>query len=373
METSKILKCLFSVVLLISSFHVSPCVSFTSFVFGDSLVDAGNNDYLFTLSKADSPPYGIDFKPSGGRPTGRFTNGRTISDIIGQSLGAKSFPPPYLAPNTRAADAILRGINYASGASGILDKTGFLFIGRVPLREQVNYFEQSRNYMVNVMGENRTKEFLKKAIFSLTIGSNDILNYIQPSITFFFGEKTSKTTLQDFMVSNLTIHLQRLHELGARKFVVVGVGPLGCIPFVRALKLLPSEQCWTKVNELVQGYNNKLKEELTRLNQEMGPEAIFVYANSYDVFSSIIINYRQYGFENADQPCCGGYFPPFVCFKRNDQNDTSVLCDDRSKYVFWDAYHPTEAANIIIAGKLLDGDESISFPINIRELYNYNL
>jgi hypothetical protein len=53
-------------------------------VFGDSLVDAGNNDYLFTLSKADSPPYGIDFKPSGGQPTGRFTNGRTITDLIGK-------------------------------------------------------------------------------------------------------------------------------------------------------------------------------------------------------------------------------------------------------------------------------------------------
>lgn len=67
------------------SLHILPCLSFTSFVFGDSLVDAGNNDYLFTLSKADSPPYGIDFKPSGGKPTGRFTNGRTISDIVGNA------------------------------------------------------------------------------------------------------------------------------------------------------------------------------------------------------------------------------------------------------------------------------------------------
>lgn len=58
--------------------------SFTSFVFGDSLVDAGNNNYLFSLAKANSPPYGIDFKPSGGQPTGRFTNGRTISDILGK-------------------------------------------------------------------------------------------------------------------------------------------------------------------------------------------------------------------------------------------------------------------------------------------------
>lgn len=65
------------------SFLFLPCLSLTTFIFGDSLVDAGNNDYLFTLSKADSPPYGVDFSPSGGKPTGRFTNGRTVSDIIG--------------------------------------------------------------------------------------------------------------------------------------------------------------------------------------------------------------------------------------------------------------------------------------------------
>lgn len=51
-----------------------------NFVFGDSLVDVGNNNYIISLSKADFLPNGIDF----GRPTGRFTNGRTIVDIIGK-------------------------------------------------------------------------------------------------------------------------------------------------------------------------------------------------------------------------------------------------------------------------------------------------
>lgn len=54
-----------------------------SFVFGDSLVDAGNNNWLSTLSKADLSPNGIDFEASGGQPTGRYTNGRTIADIVG--------------------------------------------------------------------------------------------------------------------------------------------------------------------------------------------------------------------------------------------------------------------------------------------------
>lgn len=55
-----------------------------SFIFGDSLVDAGNNNYLPTLSRANVKPNGIDFKASGGNPTGRFTNGRTICDIVGK-------------------------------------------------------------------------------------------------------------------------------------------------------------------------------------------------------------------------------------------------------------------------------------------------
>jgi hypothetical protein len=70
-------------VLLVLSTKAFSSQSYISFLFGDSLVDAGNNDYLFTISKANRPPYGIDFLPSGRRPTGRYTNGRTISDIIG--------------------------------------------------------------------------------------------------------------------------------------------------------------------------------------------------------------------------------------------------------------------------------------------------
>lgn len=66
--------------------HAADDMLGASFIFGDSLVDAGNNNFLSTLSKADSSPNGIDFKASGGNPTGRFTNGRTIGDIVGKFL-----------------------------------------------------------------------------------------------------------------------------------------------------------------------------------------------------------------------------------------------------------------------------------------------
>jgi len=52
------------------------------FVFGDSLVDSGNNNYLLTTARADSLPYGIDYP--GHRPTGRFSNGVNLPDLIGK-------------------------------------------------------------------------------------------------------------------------------------------------------------------------------------------------------------------------------------------------------------------------------------------------
>lgn len=55
-----------------------------SFIFGDSLVDAGNNNYIASFSKANFPPNGIDLIPYC-QPTGRYTNGRTIADILGDS------------------------------------------------------------------------------------------------------------------------------------------------------------------------------------------------------------------------------------------------------------------------------------------------
>lgn len=54
------------------------------FIFGDSLSDVGNNKNLpRSLATANLPYYGIDF--GNGLPNGRFTNGRTVSDIIGKS------------------------------------------------------------------------------------------------------------------------------------------------------------------------------------------------------------------------------------------------------------------------------------------------
>lgn len=55
------------------------------YVFGDSLVDVGNNNYLNgTFAKAIFPYYGIDFPTN--KPAGRFSNGKNAADLIGKLL-----------------------------------------------------------------------------------------------------------------------------------------------------------------------------------------------------------------------------------------------------------------------------------------------
>jgi hypothetical protein len=216
-----------------------------SFIFGDSLVDAGNNNYIPSLSKANMTPNGIDFAASGGMPTGRFTNGRTIADIIGEMLGQADYSPPFLAPNTTGG-AILNGVNYASGGAGILNATGKIFVSRsfthhlesvpafshvrlmmhdwtlktthyiinqsvhqvnrIGMDLQVDNFNITRKQLDDLLGRDKAKEFLRrKAIFSVTVGSNDFLNnYLMPVLST--GTRISESP--DSFLNDLIFHLR---------------------------------------------------------------------------------------------------------------------------------------------------------------------
>ncbi|XP_026410976.1 GDSL esterase/lipase At4g16230-like [Papaver somniferum] len=153
-----------------------------TFVFWDSLVDADNNNYIRTIAKANFRPYGIDFP--GGGSTGRFYNGRTIIDIIGEEMGLKDYISPYLAPTT-VGDVVLRGVNYASGGDGILNDTGAIY-GTIIMDAQLDNFASTRDYIISTAYVNdssmaSSKNLLGKAVFFVLMGPNDfIVNYFSP-------------------------------------------------------------------------------------------------------------------------------------------------------------------------------------------------
>ncbi|PKI54336.1 hypothetical protein CRG98_025272 [Punica granatum] len=167
------------------------------------------------------------------------------------------------------------------------------------------------------------------------------------------------------MINHLRDQLTRLYQLDARKFVVSNVGPIGCIPYQKSINQVNEDQCVDLPNKLAQQYNIRLEDLLSELNNDL-PGATFVHANVYDLVMELITNYNQYGFETSSKACCGngGQFAGIIpC------GPTSSMCSDHSKYVFWDPYHPSEAANLLLAKQLLDGtDKRFISPMNLRQL-----
>ncbi|KAM7515857.1 hypothetical protein LguiA_005440 [Lonicera macranthoides] len=227
-----------------------------TFIFGDSLTEVGNNNHLqYSLAKSNYPYYGIDYE--GGKATGRFTNGRTIGDIISEKLGIA--PPPAYLSLSQNDDAILKGVNYASGGAGILNDTGL-------------------------------------------------------------------------------------------KMIFHGLGPLGCIPSQRVKS--KRGQCLNQVNQWILHFNARVQKLTTTLNRNL-PSAQIAFADTYQSVLDLINNPTAYGFKVSNTSCCnvdtslGGLCLP-----------NSKLCKNRKDYVFWDAFHPSDAANAVLAEKFF----SILFP-----------
>ncbi|KMT04754.1 hypothetical protein BVRB_7g169330 isoform B [Beta vulgaris subsp. vulgaris] len=88
------------------------------FIFGDSILDAGNNNYIntSTFGQANFYPYGTTFFQSS---TGRCSNGRLISDVIAQHANLPLLPP-YLQPGE---SHFYDGVNFASIGAGALVQT----------------------------------------------------------------------------------------------------------------------------------------------------------------------------------------------------------------------------------------------------------
>ncbi|OQU91193.1 hypothetical protein SORBI_3001G135600 [Sorghum bicolor] len=153
-------------------------------IFGDSVVDAGNNNRLATLVRADFPPYGRDF-PATHAPTGRFCNGKLATDYTVESLGLSSYPPAYLSEEAQSNNkSLLHGANFASGAAGYLDATAGLY-GAISLRRQAEYFREYQSRVAASAGERRARELTSGSIYVVSAGTSDYVQnyYVNPMLS----------------------------------------------------------------------------------------------------------------------------------------------------------------------------------------------
>ncbi|KAL0360518.1 UNVERIFIED_CONTAM: GDSL esterase/lipase EXL3 [Sesamum radiatum] len=298
------------------------------FVFGDSVVDTGNNNYIETVVKVNYPPYGKDF--IGGRPTGRFCDGKVPSDLIA-----------YLDPTLHAQD-LLTGVNFASGGAGYDPLTSNL-VSVLSLSDQLRMFKDYTMKLELIAGHERTLTISQEGLFIVVAGSNDITNT-------YFGTPLRKShydvsSYTDLLVAYASNFVQELYKLGARRIGVFGLPPLGCLPSQRTLKGGAERKCVDIYNQVAVLFNNKLSAELDSINARY-PEARLVYIDIYNLPLDLILSPHKYGFKISDKGCCGtGTIEvAFLC---------KYTCSDVSDYVFWDSFHLTEKAYSLLVHQIL--------------------
>lgn len=326
------------------------------YVFGDSLADVGNNHYLATLLRADLPHNGIDYP--GGRATGRFSNGKNAVDFLAERIGVPS-PPPYLSisSSSNKTNKFLDGVNFASGGAGILNSTNK---GQcLSFDKQIDYYSTVHGALVQQLGSAEAQNHLSKSVFSIIIGSNDIINYAKKN-----NSNKLNLTPQHFvdsLISLLRVQLKMIYNLGARKFVFIGAGPLGCCPSLRLLN--HTRDCFVEANYLAALYNRGAASLLQELQSQLG-DMSYSFFDTASAFLEYIQNPSAHGFSEVKAACCGSGVlnAQLACLP------VSFYCSNRSDHLFWDYYHPTQTTADVIIRIALDGSQPYVYPINVRQL-----
>ncbi|CAI0541143.1 unnamed protein product [Linum tenue] len=313
------------------------------FMFGDSLVDTGNNDYISTIAKSNFPPYGRDFP--GARPTGRFSNGRCTSDFVAEVFGVKKLLPPYLDPDLELRE-LLTGVSFASAGSGYDPRTSRFTVDM--LREYISKMNAS-------VGETRTASIISQGAFISFIGSNDVT--LHAMLGSRSGEEDDDS-YTDKMLHFAIDFYQQLYKLGARRIGLGNLPPTGCVPAVRDVVGGQERECSEGLNRRMRLFNTKLAGAVSKMNAEL-PGARIVVFDFYNVVLSIIQNSASYGFDEFSRGCCASHEieSGFLCVMPG-------TCPDASKYVFWDSFHPTEKACRILSYQMDAADDQILFPIS---------
>ncbi|CAL0315601.1 unnamed protein product [Lupinus luteus] len=330
-----------SVVITSKCINALSSPNFSSILaFGDSTVDSGNNNYILTLGKVNHFPYGKDFP--GHVPTGRSSNGKLVTDLLASYLNIKDYVPPFLDPNL-SNDQLLTGVCFASGGAGFDDFTSVsLGGGAISMLNQLELFKVYVTKLKGIVGEDKAVQILGDALVVISAGTNDFVNnfYDTPTRKMMFN----MDMYQDFLQYKLQIFIQDLYDLGCRKFGIGGLPPIGCLPAQITLKHSMDRKCVEDENSDSKLYNLKLIERLPQI-QALLPGSRLVYGDIYGPLINLITQHEKYGLEITNRGCCGTGLieAATLC------TELTPVCNDASKYVFWDSLHVTEVTNQYIA------------------------
>jgi phospholipase/lecithinase/hemolysin len=310
---------------------VSRALDFTKvYAFGDSLSDGANGllanfgtpglgialEY-YVPTDPRMPPYPSPFNPGG---TTKFTNdnGPVAVEIVSLNLAGQTLKPSRLPGGTNYAigGATTGTANYAyetavvptpSPIPGVPAGTHFYpGLANTGIATQVQLFTAGLSGSADAA-----------ALYSVWGGPNDV----------FLALAGGGLPDPAAMAANLSQAVTDLYGAGARQFLVPNMPNLGTIPAFLGNPLAPT------LTALTLQFNAQLAGRLATLDATYADISIYPF-DTFGLFSAVLANPAAYGFTNTTSPC---YVTPGC---------------DPSKFVFWDAAHPTAAAQAVIGAAM---------------------
>ncbi|KAF0901751.1 hypothetical protein E2562_006217 [Oryza meyeriana var. granulata] len=319
------------------------------FAFGDSNTDTGGvaagMGFYFPL------PEGRAFFR---RATGRLCDGRLVIDHLCERMNMS-----YLSPYLEALGSdFTNGANFAiSGAATGPRNTAFSLHIQV---QQFLHFKQ-RSLELASHGESVPVDAdgFRNALYLIDIGQNDL------SAAFSNWLPYDDVVRQRFpaILSEIKDAIQSLYYNGAKNFWIHGTGPLGCLPQKLAVPRaddgdLDSSGCLKTLNAGSYEFNSQLSSICDQLSSQLRGATI-VFTDILAIKYELIANHSSYGFEEPLMACCGHGGPPYnYDFNVSCLGPGYRVCEDGSKFLSWDGVHYTDAANAVVAAKIISAEFS---------------
>ncbi|WCJ22660.1 GDSL esterase/lipase At1g09390 [Euphorbia peplus] len=312
------------------------------FTFGDSNTDTGA--YLSGLGMLFGAPNGRAFFD---KPSGRLCDGRLTIDFLRESLNS-TYLTPYLEP--LKAD-FRYGVNFAFAGAATSPRSK-PFSLNVQILQFIYFRTRSPELIAKGYNDLVDEGDFKDALYYMDIGQNDLAG----SFEYLAYEQVIAKIPS--VIDEIGTAIQGLYKNGARNFWIHNTGPLGCLP--RELSIYNQKNrefddigCLKPLNDAAKEFNQQLQARTEELRVELEDSNI-VYVDIYSIKYDLFANPATYGFENPLTACCGNGGGAYN-YNRNISCGVKGydVCEDGSKYINWDGVHYTEAANSIVASKIL--------------------
>lgn len=264
--------------------------------FGDSLSDAGGSPSavlsIYKLLGGNCDPY----HPCPPYYDGRYSNGPVAVERLANSiLPGGATPANFLDFAVSGATTGLG--NYGDG--GTASYSGAY--GLPGMSQQLGLYLSASGGMAD-----------PQALYFVWGGANDFLTLDSPIQA----------------AQNIASFVGTLATAGATHILVPNLPDLSLTPFVQSVGLQPQAHAFSTA------FNSTLAIQLGNLGQ-LFPAADITQFDTYSFLNDVVLNPAKYGLSNSQDACLPSL--------------PGAPCANPDSYVFWDSFHPTTAADAVIA------------------------